>query len=74
MCNTGIRSSELYSPHSCKELNETTIAESNTDDQIWPRDASSADIDQRQDEGGEGEGRETERSWVGELATFDTLV
>jgi hypothetical protein len=61
-------------PHASKKLDETTVAESRRNDNVWLGDAACADVDEREDKGGEGESAETERSWVGKLATCGWLV
>jgi len=54
-------------PHSSAELSQTAICEGKTDDDIWCSHASSVDIGQTEDKGGERETAETERAGIGEL-------
>lgn len=62
-------------PHAGQELNQATITKSETDDDgIDTGQPSSVQVDQTEDERGQGESREAERSRVGEFATFDRLV
>lgn len=56
------------SPHTSQKLDQTTISKSGADDNTRARDSASSQVDQRQDEGGQGESGETERRGVGELA------
>lgn len=63
-----------HSPHTSEKLDKTTVGESRCNDDVWLLNATSLNVDQRQDEGGKSESRETERSWVGELATSRWLV
>lgn len=63
-----------YIPHAGKKLDETTVSESQRDDNGRGFKTSSTQVDQTEDKGGESEGRETERSRVGEFATLDGLV
>lgn len=57
-------------PHASKQLNKATIAKSERNDNVGSLDASSVHVDTRQDERGQGESRETQRSRVGELAVL----
>lgn len=61
-------------PHAGKELDETTITESDCNDNVWLGDTSGLEVDEREDEGCQRESGETERSWVGELALGGWLV
>ena len=54
-------------PHASKQLNKTTISESQSNNNIGFGDATCATIDKRQNEGGKGKSAESERSWVGKL-------
>jgi hypothetical protein len=57
-----------YLPHASEKLDETTIAECKSNDNVGRADSLGVHIDQREHKCGQGESRETERSWVGELA------
>lgn len=61
-------------PHAGQQLHQPPIAERNTDDQTRRGQASRAHVDQAQDEGGQGEGAETQRRRVGDASVFDLLV
>ena len=61
-------------PHASKQLDETTVTESKTDDNVGLGDVTSAHVDSRKDESGQGESRQAQRSRVGELAALDRLV
>lgn len=61
-------------PHTSQQLDETTITESETDDNVGSSKTTSAHVDGTQDESGEGESAQAERSRVGELAVLDRLV
>lgn len=63
-----------YVPHARKELDETTITESNCNDNVWLGNTSGLKIDEGEDEGGQRKSGETKRSWVGELALGSWLV
>ena len=64
-----------YVPHARQKLNQTTIAESKTDDNaVDASEISGIQVQQAEDESGQGKSRETKRSWVGEFATLDRLV
>ena len=56
-----------YLPHASEQLNKPTISESKTDDDVGCSDSSSADIDERQHKGRQGESAQSQRSRVGEL-------
>jgi hypothetical protein len=66
--------SDSHFPHASKQLNETTISESQTNDNVVRRDTTGSHVDQTQEESGEGESAETQRRRVGELALLDRLV
>jgi len=68
------RRDSLFEPHASKKLDETTVAKGRTDHQTRPRDAASAQVDEGQDERGQGEGAEAEGRRVGELAVLGRLV
>lgn len=55
-------------------MNETTITKGQGDDEVGGSNAANLEVDQGEDEGGEGESGQTQRSWVGELAVGDGLV
>lgn len=57
-------------PHTGEELDETTVSEGDSDDDVGLSDTASSQVDQGQDEGGESEGGETERSRVGEVVLW----
>lgn len=57
-------------PHASEQLDKATIAKSEGNDNIGSLDASGVHVDTGQDEGGQGEGRETQRRRVGELAVL----
>lgn len=61
-------------PHTSQQLDETTITESETDDNVGSSKTTSAHVNGTQDESGEGESAQAERSRVGELAVLDRLV
>lgn len=64
----------MYVPHAGKELNKTTIGESNTNDNVGDVQATGVKVDAGQDEGSKGESAETQRSRVGELAFLDRAI
>lgn len=71
----GVEMPQKHIPHAGQELNKATIAKRKTDDDgIDTRQTPGVQVDQTEDECGQGEGRETERSRVGEFATLDGLV
>jgi hypothetical protein len=55
-------------------LDKSTVAEGQGDDDVVCLDTSGSQIDQTEHEGGQGEGRQAERSRVGEFAALDGLV
>ena len=61
-------------PHASKELNETTVAECQRNDDVWVAETQCAQVDQGEDECSQSEGRETERSRIGELPALLRLV
>ena len=61
-------------PHTSQQLDETTVTESESDDNVGRGDTASVHVDGAQNEGGEGESAQAERSRVGELAFLDGLV
>lgn len=61
-------------PHAREELDKTAVAESKGNDNVRCIHAASAQVDTRQDEGGQGEGTETQWRRVGEFAGRDWLV
>lgn len=64
----------LYVPHAGQQLDQTTIAESQRNDDVGHPDVSRAQVDQAEHEGGQGEGAQPERCRVGEFAAFDRSV
>ena len=65
---------ELNLPHAGKQLNETTIAERGANHDIGRSSAACAQVDEREQESGQGESAETERRWVGNLLVLDLFV
>jgi len=63
-----------YVPHASEKLNQTTVCESGTNDNVRLSDTASTKVNEREDEGGEGEGAQTEGCRVGELAVGNGLV
>ena len=61
-------------PHASEKLNKTSIAKSQRDDDIVLFETTSTQVDQTQDESGQGKGGETERGGIGEFAILDSLV
>ena len=61
-------------PHTGEKLDKTTVGESGTNDERWGGDTASSQVDEGEDEGGQGESGETKRSWVGKLAVGGRLV
>lgn len=61
-------------PHAGKQLNKTTIAESETNDHVGLGNVSSSHVDGAQDKGGEGESGQTKRGRIGKPARFDGFV
>jgi len=61
-------------PHASKQLDQTTIGESGTNDHVGLSDVLSAHVDSAQHESGEGESAQAERSRVTELAALNGLV
>lgn len=56
-------------------MDETAIPESQSnDDAVVAGEVSSVQVDQAEQKGGQGKGRETERSRVGEFAALDRAV
>jgi hypothetical protein len=66
--------SDSHFPHTSEQLDETTITESETDDDVGSGETASAHVDGAQDESGERESAQAERSRVGELAVHHGLV
>lgn len=58
-------------PHAGEQLNETTITESQSDDNVGSGDVASTHVDAAQHESGERESTQTQRSRVGELALLN---
>lgn len=63
-----------YIPHAGKQLNQTTIRECSTDDDAGLGDILGVHVDRTQDESGEGESTQAQRSRVTELAALDGLI
>lgn len=61
-------------PHASQKLDETAVSESSANNDVRLRETASSQVDERQDESGQGESAETERSRVGELAALGGLV
>lgn len=61
-------------PHASKELDKTTVAKGQTDDNVGLGDITRAHVDGRQHKRSQGESRQAQRSWVGELTALDGLV
>jgi hypothetical protein len=57
-------------PHTSEKLDKTSIAVGKSNNDAGRTDASCVDVDQRQNEGGKSESRETKRRRVGELAVW----
>jgi hypothetical protein len=55
-------------PHASQELNETTVRVCQGNNDVGVTDTAGVDVDQGQDEGRKSESRQTQGSWVGELA------
>ncbi len=55
-------------PHARKQLHQSAVTIGQRNHDIGFGQVTSADVDQGQDEGGEGESAQTQRSWVGELS------
>lgn len=55
-------------------MNQAAVAKGQSYDDVGLRDASSAHVDETQDESGQSKGAETQGGGVGELATLDGLV
>lgn len=51
-------------PHAGEKLDQTAVAKGSADDDVGRHGASHTDIDEGEQEGGEGESRETERGRV----------
>jgi hypothetical protein len=69
-----MHNSVIYIPHASKQLHETTISKSGTDDDVWVAETQSAKIDQAEQKRGKSETTETERSGIGELAALNGLI
>ena len=63
-----------YIPHASEKLDQTSVCESGTNDDVGFSDTASTKVDEREDESSESEGAEAERCRVGELAVGDGLV
>ena len=61
-------------PHAGKQLDQAPVAKGRTDDDVDCADISGSHVDQAQDEGGQGEGAESQRSGIGNLAVFDGAI
>lgn len=61
-------------PHTSQQLDETTITESEADDDVGRGKTASTHVDGTQDESRERESAQAERSRVGELAVLNRLV
>jgi hypothetical protein len=58
----------IHLPHACQELYQTTISKSKGHDNVWLKHIPGLDIDEGQDEGGQGESAQSQRGRVRELA------
>lgn len=61
-------------PHASKQLHQSTVSESDADNEVWLCDTAGAHVDQAQDKGGESESTQAQWSRVGEFAILDALV
>lgn len=61
-------------PHASEKLNQTSVAKSQGDDDVVLLETASTQIDETQDESGQGKGGKTERGGIGEFAILDSLV
>src|SRR6266480_2055615 len=68
------RTRDFYLPHACTQLNETTISESKTNNNVWLPKVANTHVDERQDESCQGESAQAERSGVGEFTLCGWLV
>ena len=64
----------MYLPHAGQQLDETTITISGGDNDVGRRDVTGFHVDGTQDECGEGESTQAQRSRIAELARVDRLV
>lgn len=55
-------------------MHKPTISKSQRNDEIRRRNTADLEVDQGEDEGGEGESRQTQRRGIGELAVLGGLV
>jgi len=65
----GVTGSEL--PHASEELDETSDANGHADDEIGGGDASRADIEEGENQGGRSEGEQAERTRITEASVVD---
>jgi len=65
----GVAASKL--PHASEELNEASNADGHADDNVGRGDTASADVVEREDEGGGREGEQSKRGGVGKLPVVD---
>ena len=68
------RGSHVSLPHAGEKLDKTAITKSQGDDDGRGLNISSSQIDQTENESGQGESGQAERSRVGEFTSFDALV
>lgn len=61
-------------PHAGKQLHQTSVSKGKTDHQIGSTEPSCPHVDQTQDEGGQGEGAQTQGCRVGDTTVLDLLV
>lgn len=66
--------SEKNIPHASKQLHQSSVSKSNTDDEIRSSQTPGTHVDQAQDEGGQGESGEAQGRRIGESAILDLLV
>lgn len=68
------RSHEEYIPHASKKLYKTSVAKGQGKNKVVLLQPSCSQVDQTEDEGGQGEGGETQWSGIGEFSVLDSLV
>lgn len=61
-------------PHAGKKLDETTVSESSTDDDVGVLESTGTQVNARQDESSQSESAQAERCRVGELPSLGGLV
>jgi hypothetical protein len=68
------KSLEKYIPHSCEQLDETSIPKGKGNDNVGLCNTSGTNIDQGEDKSSQGESTETEGSRIGEFSFGGGLV